>query len=122
MFKLCLVFVYNMSRQHLISIFRTPPTPKPSPRPTPKKSVPKKPIPASEPKKHTFDGYKPKKIAGALNDNHIEYKSEGVKDISMRKYLESVTQYLRGVINNFKKSFEQKIQLTMKSKFISSSE
>ena len=56
--------------------------------PRTKKHTPKRPIPASRPKKHTFDGYKPKKIAVVIDDNYIEYKNEGVEDLSNEQYLE----------------------------------
>lgn len=74
----------------------------------PKISAPKKLIPASTPKKHTLDDYKPKEIAGAFGYNYIEYK-KGVGDVEMGKYFEKIRPYLHNMINNFKISDKRKI-------------
>ena len=37
-----------------------------------------------------IDNNKPKKIAGAFEDDHIKYKSEVVETRSMQQYLESI--------------------------------
>lgn len=42
----------------------------------------------------------------------------GVEGLSMKKYLESITEYLHNMIKYLKKSIEQKIHLTTKPKFI----
>lgn len=75
----------------------------------PKISAPKKLTPASTPKKHTLDDYKPKEIAGAFGYNYIEYK-KGVGDVEMGKYFEKIRPYLHNMINNFKISDKRKIQ------------
>ena len=51
--------------------------------------------------KHTLDGYKPKKIAGAFGENYIELESEAVKIVPMGHYIENVGSYLGAMIRNF---------------------
>ena len=53
------------------------------------------------------------------NDNCIECKSEGVAGLSTGQYLEKLRPFLRDMIG---KSDEWKIQLTMKAKFMSSTD
>ena len=47
-------------------------------------------------------------------------RKKGVEGVSMRQYLQKTRSYLWNMISNFKKSDEQKNQLTMKPKFMSS--
>lgn len=64
----------NMSMQQLGIILAALPTPKIFPRsaPKPRKSTHKDPITTSGPKKNIFDGYKRKKIPGAIKDISME--------------------------------------------------
>ena len=51
----------------------------------------------------------------ALNNNYIEYESNGDKDkvLSVREYLDMIRQYLSDIINDHKTQGEWKVQLTM---------
>ena len=51
------------------------------------------------------DYYKPIKINGVFNDNHIEYESRGDKkdkdkNLSVKEYLDKITPYLYEMIDN----------------------
>ena len=64
------------------------------------------------------NGYKPKKIASAFDDNYIKYKIKGDEKLSIEQYLENVRPYLHDMIDNLKISGEWKIHLTMKTNFM----
>ena len=68
------------------------------------------------------DVYKPVKIYGAFSDNFAKYQCDSKKDksISIKKYLGKIREHLRRMINDKKKIGEWKIQLTIKTNFISS--
>ena len=69
------------------------------------------------------EGYcKPIKIKPSFDDDYIEYKSRGDKDInsSLTEYLNIIRPYLRDMRDNHKAHSEWKIQLIMKITFISS--
>ena len=70
-------------------------------------------------KKTKKDVYNPLKIGGAFSDNYVEYKSDSKNDksISIKKYLDSIREHLRKMINDKR---EKKIQLIIKINFISS--
>ena len=55
-------------------------------------------------------------------ENHIEYKSNGDrnKTLSLEEYLNKIRPYLKGIINDLKKSDTWKIQLTIAINFMSS--
>ena len=68
------------------------------------------------------DYYEPVKTINAFNNYYIEYESKGDKDkiLSLKEYLDMIKQYLSRIINDHKTPNEWKIQLTMKTDFISS--
>ena len=66
------------------------------------------------------DVHKPIKISVAFSDNFVEYQSTGNRSISIARYLNNITEHLRKLINDKKKSEEWRIQLIMKINFISS--
>ena len=66
--------------------------------------------------------YKPVRVNNVWSNNYVEYKSNGnrFKTLSVEKYLDKIRQYLKDIINDFKKSDIWKIQLTIANNFISS--
>ena len=66
--------------------------------------------------------YKPVRVNNVWSNNYVEYKSNGdrFKTLSVEKYLDKIRQYLKNIINDFKKSDIWKIQLTIANNFISS--
>ena len=73
-------------------------------------------------KKKNENHYKPVRVNNFCSNNYIEYKSNGDKNkiLSVEKYLNKIRPYLKGVINNLKKSGPWKIQLTITINFVSS--
>ena len=73
-------------------------------------------------KKSKKDVYKPVKISGAFSDNYVEYKSDSKKDksISIKKDIDNIREHLRKIINDKRGKREWKIQLIIKTHFISS--
>ena len=67
------------------------------------------------------DYYEPIKIRDSFDGNYIEYESRGDKDnnLSLAEYLNKIRPYLRDMIDNHKAHNEWKIQLIMKTNFIS---
>ena len=63
--------------------------------------------------------YEPKKIKSSFNDNNVEYESNGDKGkrLSIKEYLNMIRLYLSNIIDDHKD--EWKIQLTIKTSFIS---
>ena len=55
-----------------------------------------------------------KKIAGALNDKNMEYKSESDEQLLIEEYLEKIGLYLRDMIDNPRTSDNWKIQPIIK--------
>ena len=60
-----------------------------------------------------------------MNDfwsNYIKYKRNGDKNkiLSVEEYFNKIRPYLKGIINNLKKSDTWKIQLTIRTNFFSS--
>ena len=55
-----------------------------------------------------------------FNGRYNEYKNKGNENISTEQYLEKNRPYLGNMIDEFKKSGERKIHLTMKVNFVSS--
>ena len=55
------------------------------------------------------------------SNNYIEYesKSDRIKKLSFEEYLDKIKLYLKGIINNLKKSGMWKIQLTIANNFSS---
>ena len=53
---------------------------------------------------------------------YIKYNSGGVEELSVQQDLESIKPYLHDIISSFKKSAERKIPMTMKPKFIRSTD
>ena len=68
------------------------------------------------------DYYKPIEIKSTFNGNYIEYESKGDNDdnLSLEEYLNTITPYLRDMIDNHKAHSEWKIQLIMRIIFVSS--
>ena len=60
------------------------------------------------------EDYKTKKIAGAFNDKHIDYKSEGSEKLTIKQYFKKIKPYLGNLIDEFKKFGKLKIHLAMK--------
>ena len=56
---------------------------------------------------------------GSFNNEYIEYESEGSQVLSIEQYLNEIIQYLGGMINELRTPSEWKIQLIMKTKFLS---
>ena len=59
--------------------------------------------------------YKPVRVSNFWSNNYFEYESSGDrnKTLSVEKYLNKIIPYLKGIINNLKKSVPWKIQLTI---------
>ena len=68
------------------------------------------------------DYYKPIRVGNFLNNNYIEYESNGDrnKNLLVKEYLVRIKPYLRDLIINLQKSGTWKIQLTIAINFISS--
>ena len=68
------------------------------------------------------DYYKPLRVGNFLNNNYIEYESNGDrnKNLLVKEYLVRIKPYLRDLIINLQKSDTWKIQLTIAINFISS--
>ena len=68
------------------------------------------------------DYYKPIRVGNFLNNNYIEYESNGDrnKNLLVKEYLVRIKPYLRDLIINLQKSDTWKIQLTVAINFISS--
>ena len=66
--------------------------------------------------------YKPVKVNNFWNNNYIEYEgnSDRNKTISVEEHLNNIRPYLKGIIDNLKKSDTWKIQLTIANNCISS--
>ena len=65
--------------------------------------------------------YKPKKIARAFNDKHIQYISEGGdEEIPIEKYLKNIRPYLHDMLNDLRKTGGQNIHRIMKINLMSS--
>ena len=67
---------------------------------------------------------KPVRVSNFWNKNYIEYESDGdrTKTLSVEEYPNKTRPYLKDIINNLKKSYSWKIQLTTANNFISSIE
>ena len=63
--------------------------------------------------------YEPQKRKSAVDDNYIEYKSNGDRDktLSIEEYFNMTKPYLSNIINDY--IDEWKIQLTMETSFFS---
>ena len=61
-------------------------------------------------------------IGNFLSNNYIEYESNGdiTKTLSTEEHLNKISQYLKDIINDYKKSDTWEIQLTIEINFISS--
>ena len=94
----------NMSRQQLESIFGALFLPKPEPKPRPKKLTPS----LSQGLKYLLAhaDYKPKTILGTFDSKYIEQENDSDEKITIQKYLENITPYLRGMIDDLKTSDE----------------
>lgn len=66
----------------------------------------------------TYKDYKPKKIAYAFNDRHIEYKNEGSEKLSIGQYFKRIKPYMGNMIDKLKRFSEWKIHLTMTVNFM----
>ena len=68
------------------------------------------------------DYYEPVRTSNAFNNNYIEYESNGDKDkiLSIKEYLDIMKQYLGDMVTDYKTQGEWKVQLTIKTNFISS--
>ena len=66
--------------------------------------------------------YKPVRVNSFGGINCIEYESSGDRNraLSAEEYLNKISPYLKGIINNLKKYDTCKIQLTKGNDFISS--
>ena len=74
--------------------------------------------------KFVEDYYRPIKTKNAFNGNYIEYESKGDKgekdkNLLPEEYFDIITPYLRDMINDHKTRREWKIQLIMRTNFIS---
>ena len=63
--------------------------------------------------------YKPTIVKSGYNNNHIEYRREGDKLLTVEEYLALIEPYLRELINDYKSKGEWKIQLTAQINFSS---
>ena len=68
------------------------------------------------------DYYEPVKTINAVNNNYIEYESNGDKDkiLSVEEYLDMIKQYLSDLINDHMTQDEWKIKLAMEINFTAS--
>ena len=66
--------------------------------------------------------YKPISVSNFWSNNYIEQESNSDKNkiLSVKKHLNKIRPYLKGIINNLKKSDIWKTQLTIGNNFISS--
>ena len=65
------------------------------------------------------DHYKPILVKSGYNNNYVQYESKGDKLLSIQKYLALMENYLRKLINQYKKEGEWKMQLTAEINFVS---
>ena len=65
------------------------------------------------------DHYKPVLGKSGYNNNYVQYESKGDKILSIQEYLTLIENYLRKLINQYKKEGEWKIQLIAEINFIS---
>ena len=65
------------------------------------------------------DHYKPVLVKSGYNNNYFQYESKGDKILSIQEYLALIENYLRKLINQYKKDGEWKIQLIAEINFIS---
>ena len=65
------------------------------------------------------DHYKPILVKSGYNNNYVQYESKGDKILSIQKYLALMENYLRKLINQYKKEGEWKMQLTAEINFVS---
>ena len=65
------------------------------------------------------DYYKPVLVKSGYNNNYVQYESKGDKILSIQEYLALIEEYLRKLINQYKKEGEWKIQLIAEINFIS---
>ena len=65
---------------------------------------------------------KPTTLSNFWCSNYIEYEGNGDrnKTLSVEEYLHKITPYLKGIINDLKRSDMRKTQLTIANHFISS--
>ena len=65
--------------------------------------------------------HKPVRVSNFWSNSYIEYKSNEGRDktLSVEKYLNKISPYLKDIIYNLKKSDMRKIQLTITNNFIS---
>ena len=65
--------------------------------------------------------YKPIRVSNFWSNNYVEYESKGDsnKTPSVEEYLSRIELFLKEIINNLKKSYTWKIQLTITVTFIS---
>ena len=59
--------------------------------------------------------YKPVRVSNFWSNNYIEYRSSNGKNriLSVEEYLNKIRPYLKGIMNNLKKSDTCEIQLTI---------
>ena len=62
------------------------------------------------------------RVSNFWSNNYIKYQSndDRIKTLPVEEYLSKIRPYLKGIINNLKKSGTWKIQLTIANNFISS--
>ena len=65
------------------------------------------------------DYYKPVLVKSGYNNNYVQYESKGDKILSIQECLALIEEYLRKLINQYKKEGEWKIQLIAEINFIS---
>ena len=65
------------------------------------------------------DYYKPVLVKSGYNNNFVQYESKGGKLLSIQEYLSLIENYLKKLINQYKKEGEWKIQLIAEINFIS---
>lgn len=92
----------NMFRQQLESIFGTLFLPKPKPKPRPKKVT----LSLSQGQKNfiAHPDCKSKMTLGIFDGKYIEHENGSDKKVIIKKYLENISPYFRGMINDVKTS------------------
>ena len=65
------------------------------------------------------DHYKPVLVKSGYNNNFVQYESKGDRILSIQEYLTLIENYLKKLINQYKKEGEWKIQLIAEINFIS---
>ena len=65
--------------------------------------------------------YKQVRVGNFWNNNYIEYESKSniIKNLSIKEYLEEIEPYFKDIINNLQKAETWKIQLKILINFVS---